>query len=141
MPDESLSIMDRNFINYGVLYRLAHDDEGNPRPRHWLVRAKANLKWKTLETLGPGDELVELTISSLFPTRPSSPDSESTRGGSGLDPSRATTPRGIAGRMAKVARAGWVVASHRFRRSTPLSILVGCRASKCRASELSPTYP
>lgn len=64
VPDESLVLMDRNFINYGVLYRLAHDDEGNARQCHWMVPAKANLKWKTLKALGPGDELVELTISS-----------------------------------------------------------------------------
>lgn len=64
VPDESLTVMDRNFINYGVLYRLSHDDQGNERSRHWLLRTKKNLKWKTIEVLGPGDELVELTLSS-----------------------------------------------------------------------------
>jgi len=63
VPDDSLLIMDRNFINYGALYRLAHDEEGRERPRHWLVRARSNLRWTSLRVLGPGDELVELEIN------------------------------------------------------------------------------
>jgi hypothetical protein len=64
LPDDSLTIMDRNFVNYGLFYRLTHDEHGTQLPRHYLVRAKSNLKWKTLAVLGPGDELIELKISS-----------------------------------------------------------------------------
>lgn len=62
VPNDSVTLMDRNFVNYGVLYRLPHDENGISRPRHWLTRAKSNLKWKTLKVLGPGDELIELTL-------------------------------------------------------------------------------
>jgi hypothetical protein len=63
LPDDALVIMDRNFINYGALFRLTHDDKGRERLRHWLVRAKSNLRWETVRRLGPGDELVELSLS------------------------------------------------------------------------------
>ena len=44
---------------------LSHDDDGSVTGlKHWLVRAKQNLRWKTLEVFGEGDELVELSISS-----------------------------------------------------------------------------
>lgn len=64
VPDDSVSVMDRNFINYGSLYRLGHDRQNRPRVRHWLVRAKSHLRWTTVEVLGPGDELVELPLSA-----------------------------------------------------------------------------
>ena len=63
-PDESLTIYDKGFLNYGALWRHHHDDEGQPTNRHFLIRAKTNLKWKTLAVFGPGDELVEVTLSS-----------------------------------------------------------------------------
>jgi len=65
LPDDSLVIMDKGFIDYGLFYRLSHDENGSVTGRkHWLVRAKKNLRWKTLEVFGEGDELVELSISS-----------------------------------------------------------------------------
>jgi len=65
LPDHSLVIMDKGFIDYGLFYRLSHDDDGSvSRQKHWLVRAKKNLRWKTLEVFGKGDELVELSISN-----------------------------------------------------------------------------
>lgn len=64
VPDHSLVIIDKGFIDYGVFYRLSHGDGGSVTGlKHWLVRAKANLRWKTLKVLGRGDDLVELTIS------------------------------------------------------------------------------
>ena len=64
LPDHSLIIMDKGFIDYGLFYRLSHDDDGSViGSKHWLVRAKKNLRWKTLEVFGKGDELVELSIS------------------------------------------------------------------------------
>jgi hypothetical protein len=65
VPDQSLVIVDRGFIDYGLFYRLSHDEQGSVLPgKHWLVRAKKNLRWKTLEVFGKGDELVELSLSS-----------------------------------------------------------------------------
>ena len=32
--------------------------------KHWLIRAKKNMRWKTLQAFGLGDELVELSIST-----------------------------------------------------------------------------
>lgn len=64
VPDGSLIIVDRGFLDYGLFYRLSHDDEGAVTGlKHWLVRGKKNLRWKTLKVFGLGDELVELTIS------------------------------------------------------------------------------
>lgn len=56
IPDNSLVIVDRNFYDGAALFPL-QDHGAN---RHWLIRTKSNLKWRTLETLGPGDELVEV---------------------------------------------------------------------------------
>ena len=64
IPVDSVTIFDKGFLNYGALWRLHHDAEGEPTTRHFLIRAKTNLKWKTLAVLGPGDELVEVSISS-----------------------------------------------------------------------------
>jgi hypothetical protein len=65
LPDQSLVIVDRGFIDYGLFYRLSHDEEGSITGRkHWLVRAKKNLRWKTIKVFAAGDELVELSISS-----------------------------------------------------------------------------
>lgn len=64
VPDRSLIIIDRGFVNYGLFFRISHDADGQITGRkHWLVRAKKNLRWKTLEVFGDGDELVELSIS------------------------------------------------------------------------------
>ena len=65
LPDQSLVIVDKGFLDYGLFYRLSHDDEGSVTGlKHWLVRAKKNARWKTLEVFGTGDELVELKINS-----------------------------------------------------------------------------
>lgn len=63
IPDDSLTIFDKGFLNYGTLWRLHHDEGGEPTTRHFLIRAKTNLKWKTLTVLGSGDELVEVSLS------------------------------------------------------------------------------
>jgi hypothetical protein len=47
--------VDRNFFDGVALFRL--QDHG--AYRHWLIRTKSNLKWRTLEA-GPGDALVEV---------------------------------------------------------------------------------
>lgn len=64
LPDDSLVIVDKGFFAYALLYHLSHDDDGSANGKHWLLRAKKNMRFKTLEVFDKGDELVELNISS-----------------------------------------------------------------------------
>ncbi len=59
IPDHSLTILDRGFLSYAPLHRL----HAAGTERHWLTRAKSNLKWRTVKKLGPKDALVEITLS------------------------------------------------------------------------------
>lgn len=59
IPDHSLTIVDRNFLAAEILWSLTVGG----KHRHWLLRAKSNTRWKTLEQLGPNDFLVELRVS------------------------------------------------------------------------------
>lgn len=59
LPDNSLCIVDRNFIAAHVLIPLARDGAC----RHWLTRAKKNTNWAELERLGKDDYLVEMKVS------------------------------------------------------------------------------
>jgi hypothetical protein len=59
VPDDSLCIVDRNFLNADILVPLARDGHN----RHWLVRAKSNSAWRTVQTLAEGDELAEMEVS------------------------------------------------------------------------------
>ncbi|MGH7553666.1 MAG: IS4 family transposase [Longimicrobiales bacterium] len=59
LPDRSLTILDRGFLAYALLHRLATSGA----ERHWLIRAKSNLTWKTVRRLGPKDQIVEIPIS------------------------------------------------------------------------------
>jgi transposase IS4-like protein/DDE family transposase len=71
VPDDSLVIVDRGFLAAGILVPLA----SRGSKRHWLTRAKSTTKWRVIEHLGDGDDLVELTVSSQArakdPTLPS----------------------------------------------------------------------
>jgi hypothetical protein len=60
VPDDSVTIVDRNFLAAPVLIPL----EKNGKNRHWLVRAKSNTRWQVLKRLGEGDDLVQLQVSS-----------------------------------------------------------------------------
>jgi hypothetical protein len=60
VPDNSLTIVDRGFFAASILLKL---QEGG-RNRHWLIRAKSNARMRVIEKLGPGDELVEMEVSS-----------------------------------------------------------------------------
>jgi hypothetical protein len=62
LPDHSLTIVDKGFINYFVFHNIQLDGS----ERHWLCRAKTNLKWKVLRSLGDGDDLVEIPINRLL---------------------------------------------------------------------------
>ena len=59
LPDHSPTILDRGFLSYALLHRLATSGA----ERHWLTRAKSNLRWRPLRRLGPNDELVEILLS------------------------------------------------------------------------------
>lgn len=59
VPDNALVIVDRNFFDAGVLVPLA----SHGACRHWLIRAKCNLRWRVVKRLGPGDDLVEMETS------------------------------------------------------------------------------
>jgi len=60
LPERSLCIVDRNFLAAHVLVPLVRDGTD----RHWLLRAKKNVRWRVLERLGPNDVLVEMKVSS-----------------------------------------------------------------------------
>ena len=59
IPDQSLTLIDRGFISYLVFHRIRSAGTN----RHWLTRAKKNLKWSKVKRLGPNDYLVEIPIN------------------------------------------------------------------------------
>ena len=72
LPDRSLTLVDRGFIDYA----LFHDIVVSGQERHFLTRSKKNLRWEVLSELGPGDRLVRLTISAAARRkRPELPES------------------------------------------------------------------
>ena len=60
VPSHSVTVLDRNFVNYYLLDQIQRGGE----QRHWLVRAKKGLKWKRIKCLGRGDELVEIEFTA-----------------------------------------------------------------------------
>lgn len=60
IPDDSLTIEDRGFLNAGCLVPLMN----NGKDRHWLTRAKKNTAMKSVDVLGTGDRIVEMKVSS-----------------------------------------------------------------------------
>ena len=59
VPNESLLIVDRNFLS--ARWLLHHARQGPER--YWLLRAKRNTRWRVVRTFAPGDELVEMEVS------------------------------------------------------------------------------
>ena len=59
VPDRSLTVLDRGFLAASMLLGI----EAAGQNRHWLTRAKSNSKWRVLQRLGKGDELVEMDVS------------------------------------------------------------------------------
>lgn len=70
LPDNSLTIVDRNFLVADHLNSLVRSGTN----RHWLTRAKSTTRLKTLRRLGRNDELVEIELSDqtrrLYPDLP-----------------------------------------------------------------------
>lgn len=58
VPDDSLVMVDRNYLQANVLVPLM----STGRNRHWMTRAKANSSFVRIERLGRGDDLVEFTV-------------------------------------------------------------------------------
>jgi hypothetical protein len=65
VPDNALVIVDRGLWDGGVLFPLA--DHG--ACRHWLTRGRKNLRWQSIKTLAPGDDLVEMQPSHMVRDR------------------------------------------------------------------------
>jgi hypothetical protein len=59
VPSESLTILDKGFFSAAVLIPLSRDGAD----RHWLTRAKSNLRWRTVQRLSRNDQIVEMTVS------------------------------------------------------------------------------
>jgi hypothetical protein len=68
VPDESLTIVDRNFLSSNILIPLAAQGEN----RHWLTRATSKTAWTAVKKLASGDELVEL--KTRYDARKQNPD-------------------------------------------------------------------
>jgi hypothetical protein len=60
VPDHSLVLMDRHYLQANVLVPLM----SKGTERHWITRAKSNTKFRSIRSLGKGDELVEFEVSS-----------------------------------------------------------------------------
>lgn len=59
IPDDSLTILDKNYLSADTLLSLHRGGEN----RHWLIPAKVDSKWRKLKQLGKNDELVEMNVS------------------------------------------------------------------------------
>jgi hypothetical protein len=71
LPDQCVIVVDKGFINYFVFYCIQSQGTG----RHWLCRAKSNLKWQVVRRLGPHDDLVQIAINrSLRRQHPELPE-------------------------------------------------------------------
>jgi hypothetical protein len=60
LPDNSLTILDRGFVNYGNFHRI----QSSGSNRHWLCRGKSKMSYTIVKELGERDSIVELTIPS-----------------------------------------------------------------------------
>ena len=64
VPNDSVLILDKGFLNHGALYRYSNSEtDGKTQNRHWLIRGKKNTKFHNIQKIGPGDYLAELAIS------------------------------------------------------------------------------
>jgi hypothetical protein len=60
VPDHSLVLIDRNYLQANVLVPLT----SKGIERHWITRGKSNTKFSSIRSLGKGDKLVEFAVSS-----------------------------------------------------------------------------
>jgi hypothetical protein len=59
IPSRSLTILDRGF--FGARFLLAIEGVGN---RHWLTRARSDLKFRVVKKFARGDDLIEVKVSA-----------------------------------------------------------------------------
>jgi hypothetical protein len=59
VPDDSLTALDKGFFSAAILIPLSRDGAN----RHWLTRAKSNLRWRTIQRMGRNDQIVEMDVS------------------------------------------------------------------------------
>jgi hypothetical protein len=60
VPDHSLVLLDRNYVQASVLVPLMTSGV----ERHWMTRAKSTTTFRRIRRLGAGDEFVEFEVSS-----------------------------------------------------------------------------
>lgn len=58
VPDQSVTILDRYYVDYLQLHQLREGGQN----RHWLLRARKNMVFTVLKRYGPADALVEIPI-------------------------------------------------------------------------------
>jgi len=58
IPERSLVLLDREYLDAGVLQGLSSTN------RHWLTPARSNSTWRVIKNLGKDDQLVEMAVSS-----------------------------------------------------------------------------
>jgi hypothetical protein len=58
IPEQSLVLMDREYLDMSVFYELSS------KSRHWITPARSNNSWREIAKLGKGDLLVEMEQSS-----------------------------------------------------------------------------
>jgi Insertion element 4 transposase N-terminal/Transposase DDE domain len=59
VPDESITVFDRAYFSAAFLL----DWQGQGKDRHWLMRAKDNLRHEIIATHGPGDYTIRMPVS------------------------------------------------------------------------------
>lgn len=60
VPNDSLTVVDKLYFSAKILIPLARDGQN----RHWLIRARKDLKWRVLQHLGPREAVVEMEVSN-----------------------------------------------------------------------------
>jgi hypothetical protein len=71
LPERCVVVVDKGFVNYAAFHLI----QSGGAERHWLSRAKANLRWEVVRHLGPHDDLVRITINpSLRKQHPDLPE-------------------------------------------------------------------
>ena len=60
VPDQSLVLIDRNFLQANVLVPIMTTGID----RHWMTRAKSSSKFTVVRRIAAGDQIVEFTVSS-----------------------------------------------------------------------------
>lgn len=60
IPAETLTILDRNFDSLPHLWSLGDAE----RRRHWMVREDSRVRFRVVQELGPGDQLVAIRVGN-----------------------------------------------------------------------------